>query len=269
MRLLLAVTVSVVFGLGHAQAQPLAPQPATASQAARWPQRAPLPEGTVAPSPVQPAAYQAAAESSSRVLPAAPASATGGAVGAPSSAAPSAAGSGGLALPPPTRHADASSAARGEAGSQRKTSGHTATSLVTIGTSLTLVLGLFLLVAWIMRKATPGQAVLLPKEVVEVLGRAPLAGRQQLHLLRCGNKLLLVSVMPGGVESLTEITEPMEVDRLCGLCRAARPDSATAVFRNVLDRMSRERVAPGADERSLLEAGYESRRRGRVEDDDV
>ena len=64
-------------------------------------------------------------------------------------------------------------------------------------------------------------ATLLPTEVVEVLGRAPLAGRQQMHLLRCGNKLLLVSVTPTGAETLTEVTDPVEVDRLSGLCRQA------------------------------------------------
>ena len=54
-------------------------------------------------------------------------------------------------------------------------------------------------------------------------GRAPLAGRQHVHLLRCGSKLLLVSVTPGGAETLTEVTDPAEVDRLAGLCRQAHP----------------------------------------------
>jgi flagellar biogenesis protein FliO len=111
-------------------------------------------------------------------------------------------------------------------------------SLVTMTGSLIFVLGLFLVVAWTMRRATPGLGMLLPKEVVEVLGRAPLAGRQQLHLLRCGRKLLLVSAGSAGVETLTEITEPLEVDRLAGLCHQARPDSTTAMFRQVFQQFA-------------------------------
>jgi len=79
-----------------------------------------------------------------------------------------------------------------------------------------------------------------------VLGRAPLAARQQVHLLRCGRKLLLVSVTPAGAETLTEITEPEEVDRLAGLCRAAQPGSSTATFRRLLDQFTRETEPPEA-----------------------
>ena len=62
-----------------------------------------------------------------------------------------------------------------------------------------------------------------------------------MHLLRCGNKLLLVSVTPVGAETLTEVTDPIEVDRLAGLCRQAHPQSATATFRQVLNQFgSRE-----------------------------
>ena len=54
----------------------------------------------------------------------------------------------------------------------------------------------------------PPARSLLPKEAVELLGRAPLAGRQQMQLVRVGNKLLLVALSPAGAETLTEITEP-------------------------------------------------------------
>ncbi len=110
-------------------------------------------------------------------------------------------------------------------------------SLTPMAGGLAFVLGLFLAAAWILRRAAPKSATLLPTEVVEVLGRAPLAGRQQMHLLRCGNKLLLVSVTPTGAETLTEVTDPVEVDRLSGLCRQAHPQSATATFRHVFQKL--------------------------------
>jgi flagellar biogenesis protein FliO len=111
-------------------------------------------------------------------------------------------------------------------------------SLATVGGSLALVVGIFLLVAWMMKRAAPHAATPLPGEVFEVLGRAPLSGRQEVHLLRCGSKLLLVSVTPAGAETLTEITDPPEVDRLAGLCLQAKPGSATETFRRVLEQLT-------------------------------
>jgi flagellar biogenesis protein FliO len=112
------------------------------------------------------------------------------------------------------------------------------TSLLTIGSSLAVVLGLFLLVAWAVKRATPGRSGLLPTEVVEVLGRASLGARQQVHLVRCGSKLLLVSATPGGMETLTEIAEPDEVQRLAALCRQTQPGSTTAAFRQVFHQLA-------------------------------
>jgi flagellar biogenesis protein FliO len=116
------------------------------------------------------------------------------------------------------------------------------TSLLTVGSSLAVVLGLFLLVAWGIKRAMPNRSGVLPSEVVEVLGRASLGARQQVHLVRCGSKLLLVSATPGGMETLTEIAEPDEVQRLAALCRQTQPGSTTAAFRQVF-----QQLAAGAD----------------------
>ena len=101
-------------------------------------------------------------------------------------------------------------------------------------TSLAVVLGLFLLGVLILRKANTRGGAMLPGEVVQTLGRAPLSGRQEMHLVRVGNKLLLLSVTATGAETLTEITEPEEIDRLAGICRQSHPDSITASFREIL-----------------------------------
>jgi len=92
-----------------------------------------------------------------------------------------------------------------------------------------------------------GAAAALPAEVVEPLGRTAVGARLQLQLLRCGNKLLLVSVTPAGVETLTEITDPDEVNHLAGLCRQARPGSASATFRQLFQQFAGERKE-GRDE---------------------
>lgn len=113
--------------------------------------------------------------------------------------------------------------------------------LRTVAASLAVVLALFFVVAWMMKKSLPKSAGLLPREVVQVLGRTQLAGRQFVHLVRCGNKLLLVNVTPSGAETLTEIVDPVEVDRISGLCAQRNPHSATAAFQDVLQQLSRER----------------------------
>ncbi len=106
-------------------------------------------------------------------------------------------------------------------------------SLLTVGGSLAVVLAGFWAIAWALRRASPGGFRPLPSEAFELLGRAPLANRQQAQLLRCGNKLLLVAVSTEGAETLTEITDPAEVDRLAAACRSARPSGSALgqVFR--------------------------------------
>lgn len=97
--------------------------------------------------------------------------------------------------------------------------------LATMFGSLALVLALFFAAVWVMRRAMPASQRPLPSEAVEVLGRTSLPGRQQqMQLVRCGNKLLLLATSTSGVQPLTEITDADEVDRLVRLCRGQRYD---------------------------------------------
>lgn len=125
-----------------------------------------------------------------------------------------------------------------------------ASSIISGMASLLVVLGLFFGVAWALRRGMPPGPTALPSEAVEVLGRTTLAGRQHAHLIRCGNKVLLVYLAQGIAETLTEITDPLEVDRLTGLCRQSHPQSATKSFRQVLQQFGREKAAPGFLERT-------------------
>ncbi len=111
--------------------------------------------------------------------------------------------------------------------------------------SLLVVLGLFFGLAWLMKRGLPKGARLLSSDVVQVLGRAPLGGRQQMHVVRFGNKLLLVSLSPGGAETLSEIVDPVEVDRLAGICQQADTHSATNAFRNIFRQFGEERRSSG------------------------
>jgi flagellar biogenesis protein FliO len=108
---------------------------------------------------------------------------------------------------------------------------------MTVVGGLSVVLGLFLVAVWCLRRSMPKAARSLPAEVVEVLGRAPLAGRQQMHLIRFGRKLVLAAVSPAGVDAISEITDSAEVDRLAGHCERSRGAGSTQSFHGILDRL--------------------------------
>lgn len=129
---------------------------------------------------------------------------------------------------------------------QQPTRGPATTSTITtVAASLGVALGLFFILAWCMRRTMPQSMTRLPSEVVEQLGRAPLAGKQNMHLLRIGGKLLLVVVTPFGAETLTEITNPDEVDRLSALCKRNAAHGPSAEFRAVMRQFEREPAGPG------------------------
>lgn len=131
-----------------------------------------------------------------------------------------------LPLAPPSSRFTGETAERGSSTSQL---------IVSVGSSLLLVVGLFLGIVWFYRRTlgTPGSGG-LPKQVVQVLGRSSISPRQQLVLLRFGHKLLLVSNLQGESRTLAEISDPVEVDRLLGLCESGQSGSITNSFKSVL-----------------------------------
>ncbi len=116
-------------------------------------------------------------------------------------------------------------------------------ALTTVAGSLGAVLALFLVIVWCSRRFSPAGASALPKEAVELLGRAPLSPRQQMQLVRVGNKLLLVAISGTDTQTLTEITEPTEVEHLTALCRRGQPTSASAAFKQTLADLANEQPA--------------------------
>ncbi len=133
-----------------------------------------------------------------------------------------------------------------------------ARQLLATGASLTIVLALFAAVVWTMRRGMPKVlAQRLPNDVLDVLGQATLVHRQQVQLVRLGQKLLLINVSPGGAETLTEVIDPAEVDRLTALCRGVAPRGATPSFRDVLQQFRGPGIAAAAtrSRSSGLESG--------------
>lgn len=145
------------------------------------------------------------------------------------------------ALPPPSAMRRGK-AAHGEWPTARTV--EPGSSLATGLASLAVVLGLFFIAAWALRRGMPAGAKSLPGDVVEVLGRAPLAGRQQLCLVRVGNKLLLIGLGQGAAQGLTEITDPSEVESLTDRCRRAHSVPAAAAFARLLQQLGRGESRP-------------------------
>jgi flagellar biogenesis protein FliO len=110
-------------------------------------------------------------------------------------------------------------------------------ALLTTATSLAVVVGLFLLLVWLQRRLSGRNGLRLPGAVVQTLGRVPLNGRQEMHLVQVGNKLLLLAVTATSAETLTEITDPAEIARLNGICRHDHPGSISASFREILSQL--------------------------------
>jgi flagellar biogenesis protein FliO len=113
-------------------------------------------------------------------------------------------------------------------------------SVGTAGAGLALVVGLFLLCMTLMRRSGPSPTSPLPRDAVAVLGRVPLMPKQFAHLLQVGNKLVLVSISGDRTDTITEITEPEEVDRMLSLCMKGNKQSSSAEFQRMLQQMAKE-----------------------------
>lgn len=113
-------------------------------------------------------------------------------------------------------------------------------SLGTAGAGLVLVIGLFLLCVTLMRRGGPSPTSPLPRDAVAMLGRIPLTPKQFAHLLQVGNKLVLISISGDRTDTITEVTEPAEVERLLTLCMKGNKQSTSVEFQRMLQQMSKE-----------------------------
>ena len=104
---------------------------------------------------------------------------------------------------------------------------------------LLFVVGLIVVGARWLKPRSPDAARGLPSEAFEILGRKVIDTRTSVVLARNGSRLLLLSLSPHGLQTLAEITDPVEVDCLAGLCRATHRDqSLVETFRSLLHKPS-------------------------------
>jgi flagellar biogenesis protein FliO len=129
----------------------------------------------------------------------------------------------GLRLPP--RHGGHESH-----GAARSKNNAAASGLWTTVISLVAIVGCLLLIGYWLRPYL-GAPRGLSIDALELLGRRVIDQKVAIHLVRCGSRVLVLSVSPEGARTLSEITEPDEVRRLIDACHGPadiRPMSVTA-----------------------------------------
>jgi len=126
-------------------------------------------------------------------------------------------------------------------------------SLVQAALGLAFVLCLILIVAAWAKRRLPQANSALPSEAVQILGQRAVGQRQVIQLIRCGSRILVLGGTPNGLTTLSEITDPVEVDYLAGLCRQDHPSSVTSAFSRLFQNyrdLSGESTAPANPLRS-------------------
>ncbi len=74
---------------------------------------------------------------------------------------------------------------------------------------------------WLVSRLRSGRShdhSVLPEGVIVPLGRRAVGGGQSVQLIRIGSRILVVTPTAEGLRTLTEITDPQEVERLVSLC---------------------------------------------------
>lgn len=127
---------------------------------------------------------------------------------------------GGIRLPPRSRGHESGTV------SFRKSS--SSGSLWTTTLSLAAIVGSVTLVGYWL-KPYLGLPRSLPIEAMELLGRRMIEQKVAIHLVRCGERVLVLGVSPEGARTLAEITDPGEVQRMVDACQQPRDTKSVTV----------------------------------------
>lgn len=98
-------------------------------------------------------------------------------------------------------------------------------TLLSVFSSLSVVVGLFLGLAWVLRRSGVGGNQSLPNEVLQVLGRTNVGPKHQMLLIQFGPKLVLASLHQGEMRVLSEVSEPAQVQSMLSECGALQQES--------------------------------------------
>ena len=101
---------------------------------------------------------------------------------------------------------------------------------------LALILAIVFVGAWLWRRAHPDLTRAAPSQAIQLLGHRSIGQKQAIHLIRIGQKILVVGMSGDRMETLSEIDDPHEIELLTGLCRAGETASSTTSFGELFRR---------------------------------
>jgi len=143
--------------------------------------------------------------------------------------------------------------------------------LQTLG-ALALVVALIFLARYLLKRfggagRSPGR-----NEAIEVVARTAVAPRQQLMLVRLGERLVLVGTAGGGFSALCEITDPQEVAKLLKTAAESRQGAFAGVFKRKSEELARtvgttEEARPTGGEAGVRAVAEKMRRRFSEQED--
>jgi flagellar protein FliO/FliZ len=119
----------------------------------------------------------------------------------------------------------------------------TTAPLLTVGSSLAIVLGLFAALVWGSRKASKNSTGNreLPDDALRILGKKSLGTSGSIALVRCGPSVLVIGIHSSGMQRLGEITGDEEVRNIEAICSG----ESKASFNVTLAEMQREPIKRG------------------------
>ena len=100
--------------------------------------------------------------------------------------------------------------------------------------SLAIVLGGYFGFVWLTRRFGAKGSSGLPRDVVEVLGQSPFGPGRNLQLVKLGSKLVLLMNSSDGIQSIGEISDPIEVEQMVAKCGSRRGESVSMPIRRQL-----------------------------------
>ena len=121
----------------------------------------------------------------------------------------------GLPLPPRSEQSDASNSSHSSRLKPAQSSG----SLITMAISLGMIVGVLILAGRGMKRFGFQGVPTLSADALELLGRRTIEPKITVHLVKCGSRVLVLGVGPDGVQTLSEINDPEEVEKLVLACQ--------------------------------------------------
>jgi len=91
-----------------------------------------------------------------------------------------------------------------------------------------VVLGLIAMATRWLKRVAPARFQGLPDDAVQWLGKKVIGNNEVIHLVRVGERVLVLGSGPDGLRTLSEVTDETEVARLELLARSTRPGSTSS-----------------------------------------